>query len=311
MSFRRRWFPILLAGIFVTIMVGLAQRLGCPEILFPEMAAILCGAWIQPSQAWNVDRPRMLVLMAFASVLGLASNLWLPLPLAVRVLIGYAVCATVMNAIGADMTPMLSAAILPMLLGTDSWAYPAAVVSLVIAVCLGQMWLERIGEREPIDYQRLNLPWKEAIPFWGKRLLVFGLIAVPAYLSGLTFLAVPPLIVAYTELTRPDFTLRTRPLRARATMAGAGAIGALARAAVNSGVAPVVLAAACGFGLLVLLWDRMRAWMPPAGAAVLLALLAPVPNPMLYAVEVAVGSAVWTLAALVIFPGVRPSWWPM
>ena len=39
-----------------------------------------------------------------------------------------------MNVAGADMTPMLSAAILPMLLGTDSWAYPVSVFVLVALV---------------------------------------------------------------------------------------------------------------------------------------------------------------------------------
>lgn len=310
MSLSRRWFPILLAGVFVTLMVGMSRALACPELLFPEMAAILCGGWIQPRQAWNVDRPRMVLLMAFAATLGLASNLWVPLPLAARVILGYAICATTMNAVGADMTPMLSAAILPMLLGTDSWIYPLAVVGLVLVVCLGQVWLEGMGVRESIDYRTLRLPWREALPFWGKRLAVFGVVAVPAYLTGHTFLAVPPLIVAYTELTRPDFTLRARPQRAWAALAGAGAIGAVARAAVDGAGVPASLAAALGFVLLVLLWDRTRAWMPPAGAAFLLALLAPVPNPLVYAVEVAVGAALWTLVALVLFDGVRPSWWP-
>ena len=44
MSLRRRWLPILLAGAFVVAMVAAAGALRCPEALFPETAALLCGA---------------------------------------------------------------------------------------------------------------------------------------------------------------------------------------------------------------------------------------------------------------------------
>ncbi len=118
MSLRRRWLPILLAGVFVVVMVALSGILRCPEVLFPETAAILCGAWIQPVQAWNVDRRRMIGLMCAGSVFGLLVNLLLPWPLWLRAPLGYLFCAVAMNVVGADMTPMLSAAILPMVLGT-------------------------------------------------------------------------------------------------------------------------------------------------------------------------------------------------
>ncbi len=215
MSFQKRWLPILLAGIFVVAMVGASVLVGSPEVLFPEMTAILCGAWIQPKQAWNVNRPRMLVLMTTGAVFGLVMNLAFPgIPLPVRAVIGYAFCALCMNIAGADMTPMLSAAILPMLLGTDSWIYPAAVFVLVALVEVGQVALERVGLREPIEYQPFRLPAEQALASWARRLGVFALFAVPAYATGNLFLAVPPLLVAYTELTRPDFTLRLRPWRA-------------------------------------------------------------------------------------------------
>ena len=44
MSFQKRWLPTRLAGIFVVAMVGASVLAGSPEILFPEMTAILCGA---------------------------------------------------------------------------------------------------------------------------------------------------------------------------------------------------------------------------------------------------------------------------
>lgn len=308
MSFQKRWLPILLAGLFVVAMVGASVLTGSPEVLFPEMTAILCGAWIQPKQAWNVNRPRMLALMTTGAVFGLVMNLAFPgIPLPLRAVIGYAFCALCMNVAGADMTPMLSAAILPMLLGTDSWAYPVSVFVLVALVEAGQVALEHVGLREPIEYHPFRLPTKQALASWARRLGVFALFAVPAYATGNLFLAVPPLLVAYTELTRPDFTLRLRPWRAWAVLALAGVIGTLARDAVALLGMPSPLVAAFAFAALVLAWNGLRTWMPPAGAVVLLAFLVPWSSPWLYAAEVALGAAVWVAAALLLFPGIRPT----
>lgn len=158
MTLRQRWLPILLSGIFVVAMAAVSDIASCSEILFPEITAIVCGAWIQPHQAWNIDRPRMLLLMGSGAVFGVLLNLFVPGPIWVRAVLGYAFCALMMNIVAADMTPMLSAAILPVLLGTREWIYPVAVVVLVSLVCLGQIALEHAGLREPLDYHPFRLP---------------------------------------------------------------------------------------------------------------------------------------------------------
>ena len=44
MTLRQRWLPILLGGIFAVAMAAVSDSTSCPEILFPEIAAIVCGA---------------------------------------------------------------------------------------------------------------------------------------------------------------------------------------------------------------------------------------------------------------------------
>lgn len=306
MTARDRWLPILLSGIFVVIMCALAQALSCDEILFPETCAILCGAWMQPRQAWNVDRPRMFVLMTSGAVAGVLINLAIPGPVWGRAVLGYAFAALAMCLLGADMTPMLSAVILPVLLGTTSWLYPLAVAAIVALIEMGQVLLERAGLREPISYQTLREPPIKALRTWGMRLAVFALLSAPAYFSGNPFFAVPPLLVAYTELTRPDMTLRMRPLRGWASLALAAAIGSMGRNAVETLGVPLPLAAGVCFVLLVLVWNCLHVWLPPAGAALLLAFVVPYRGPITYALEVAAGAAVWVAVAIYAFPGIRP-----
>lgn len=306
MTLRERWLPALLAGAFVVCMCWASWATGLDEVLFPETAAILCGCWILPRQAWNVSRPRMLLLMSSGGIFGLLLNLFVPAPVWARALMAYAFCALLMNVVGADMSPMLSAAILPVLLGTTSWLYPVVVSSLVILICLGQLLLEHAGLREPNTFRPLrDAPWP-TLRSWARRFLVFGLLSAPAYLSGNVFFAVPPLVVAYTELTRPDQTLRLRPLRAWAALALGACIGSAARVAVVIAGVPLPAVAGVAFALLTMVWDRLRTWLPPAGAVMLLALLVPFRGPWLYPLEVSVGGAAWIAAAELLFPGVRP-----
>lgn len=306
MTFRDRWLPILLAGTFIVCMCAVVAATGCDEILFPETCAILCGTWMQPRQAWNVDRPRMMLLMGSGAIVGVLLNLYVPLPIWWRAIMGYAFAAVMMCSLGADMTPMLSAVILPVLLGTTSWIYPLAVIALVGLIEVGQVLLEKYGLREPIDYHVFRRTPRQMLVSWTGRLGVFALLSAPAYFTGNPFFAVPPLLVAYTELTRPDMTLRLRPFRSWATLALAGCIGQLGRCAVQLGGVPLPLAVAACFVGLVFVWDSLHVWMPPAGAAMLLAFLVPFAGPFTYAIEVAVGAAIWVAAATLLFPGIRP-----
>lgn len=305
MSIRERWLPICLAGAFVCLMALASQLTGCDEILFPETAAILCGAWVQPHQAWNVDRPRMMLLMGSGAIMGLCLNLLVPGPIWARAVLGYACCALAMNGLGADMTPMVSAVILPVLLGTRDWAYPVTVIVLVGVICLGQMALERWGLRERIDFKPLRPPARQALHDWGARLGVFALLSAPAYFSGNPLLAAPPLLVTYTEFTRPDMTLRLKPRRAWGTLALAGLFGGVGRFAVESLGVPPTLFVALFYPLLIATWSTFETWLPPAGAVLLLGLLVPYAGPLVYPASVAVGGAVWVTAAMA-FPGIRP-----
>lgn len=306
MSIRTRWLPLTLAACLVLVMAAAAQATGCAEVLFPETAALLCGAWVQPRQAWNVDRPRMLLLMGCGATFGLLLNLLVPWPVWGRALAGYAFAALMMCLVGADMTPMLSAVILPVLLGTDTWAYPVAVVCIVSTLELGQVVLERTGLREAIGYHVLRNPPRVALAEWGRKWATFALLSAPAYLTGHPLFAAPPLLVAFTELTRPDMTLRLRPARAWAALALAAVVGDACRAAVELAGVPTPLMALVAFLGVTLVWDLLRTWFPPAGAVALLALLVPFAGVGAYALSVSAGAALWVAVALA-FPGIRPS----
>ncbi|MGI6112018.1 MAG: hypothetical protein ACOYBK_07155 [Bilifractor sp.] len=301
LSFSSRKGPVILSGILAVLMVFVSEFLHSSEILFPEVCAILCGAWIMPRQAWNVDRKRMFLLMSTGAVFGVVINLSLASwPLAARAPLGFAFCAVMMMLTGAEMAPMFSAAVLPMLLSTDTPVYPIAVCTLIALIMIGQILLERHQIREPIHFRKNNLT-KETARSWLLRCAVLCAIACPLYAAGMSFMAVPPLLVAFVELTHTDSPLRTKPVRTWLCLTLASLTGAVARNAVEAGMISKTLAAAIGFVVLIAVWDRLHVWFPPAGAILFLALLAPWQNAWVYPLETAVGAAIWIAAALLIF----------
>lgn len=58
----RRW-RYLSAMAVVVLMVGVAERTGEREVIFPEMAALAIGMWIAPKRVWNVTRLQLVLLM--------------------------------------------------------------------------------------------------------------------------------------------------------------------------------------------------------------------------------------------------------
>ena len=301
-SIHSRWKPIVLSGAFVVAMVAASDMLHLSELLFPEICAILCGAWILPKQAWRTNRVWMMLLLCAGAVFGVLVNRFLPWPLWARAPLGFLFCAGCMLFCGAEMAPMFSAAVLPMLLETTSWVYPLAVAGLVALVLMGQIILERLGLREPISFQREEKPGREKKALWLRRIAVLCLFACPAYAAGVPFLAVPPLLVAFVEITNPKTPLRRKPMQTWLCLALAAGIGSLGRTAVEAALLSPAIAAAVAFLLLLAVWDVLQLWFPPAGAVVLLAFLAPWQGPWSYFLEVSLGAAIWIVAARVLFP---------
>ena len=75
----KKKIPLLCAVLVVTMMVAISEWTGEREILFPEISAIVTGAFVSPKFSWNTNFMRMLLLLCVSAILGTAIVL-LPLP---------------------------------------------------------------------------------------------------------------------------------------------------------------------------------------------------------------------------------------
>ncbi|MBS1440367.1 MAG: HPP family protein, partial [Alistipes sp.] len=149
----RRW-RYLSAMAVVVLMVGVAERTGEREVIFPEMAALAIGMWIAPKRVWNVTRLQLVLLMGAGAVAGVCIVRWSPWPLAANLALAFAFAAGCLSLSRTTLVPLVSACMLPVLLHTESWVYPAAVTAMSLIVVAGQRAMERGGLRPETHYDR-------------------------------------------------------------------------------------------------------------------------------------------------------------
>ena len=209
---KQKWLLQLTAVIFVTVMVLAAEGLGEREILFPEIAALAVGALAAPRQSWQTNRVWMVASIAVCATGGVLIVRLVPWPLWGQMLLAFAICQGMYLFSRTTFAPMISAMVLPVLLGTTSWVYPIAAVVLTAGIAGLQFLFEKVGIREKLPFSPLPLPGRQDILDTLLRILCAGAVIFAAVLTGWRMCAAPPLLVAFTEFSRCGSRARSTPL---------------------------------------------------------------------------------------------------
>ena len=109
----------------VVLMVGVAERTGEREVIFPEMAALAIGMWIAPKRVWNVTRLQLVLLMGAGAVAGVCIVRWSPWPLAANLALAFAFAA------GCLSLSLIVVAVLPLSTGYRYCILPPLIVTFV------------------------------------------------------------------------------------------------------------------------------------------------------------------------------------
>ncbi len=299
------WPASLMTVLLVVGMTGMAELLGEPEILFPEIAALAVGAWLAPRMVWQTSRVRLVLLIAVSAVLGVLIVRLCPLPFYGRLCLAFLLSQLLLTVSGTDFAPMTSALMLPVLLGTTSWIYPVSA-GVMTGLVAGIQWLlEKLGGREPLVFTPQPLCLRETFGRFSafyKRLLIVLLLLLPVAVSDWRFCAAPPLLVAFIELSNPACPARRRPVYTAAVVAWCTLAGSLIRYGLCSHAGlPLTLAAAVIAVGLVLFIRLSGFYFPPAGAMAVLPLLVPEAVVPLLPLQALLGVTVLTTAALLLF----------
>lgn len=291
--------------ILVALMTFCADLLDETEIIFPEIGALCIGLWVIDKPVWKIRRWQIPMLFTLAATIGVLLVRFVPLSLPMRLEIGFAIIALLLMGLNASMTPAISACMLPVLMGTESWIYPLTVLILTTLLTVGQWLMERfhlrhVQHREPSfsvppSYLDISLRW-----------LALMLILLPIMLVttryGWQYAMVPPLIVTLVEFSNSASGFRDRPFQIWFTLIACALLGALAEGLLHhTWGLPHSLTAILTSAVILLFFHFSHYYFAPAFAIALVPMIIPFHVVPLYPLYVTFGSAYFILMAKICF----------
>ena len=299
----KKQLPLLMTMAIVTFMTAAACLLNNKEIIFPEIAAIAAGGLMAPNLAWNTDKKRILLFILLCAVLGVGIVILIPQPLWAQMSLAFLLAQILYLCSGTTFAPMLSAAVLPVMLQTDTVIYIISAIVFTSLILFFRLVLERSGIRNICEYKKTGFPETEA---WMHMLLrtalgtvlIFGAIHLNA-----RFAVAPPLLVAFTEFSKPAAPVRKKAVKAVALIGISAALGAACRYlfCIQLHILPLSLSAALTILLVILLMNRWSLFLPPAGAVSILAMLIPETAVLWFPIQITLGASAVMAMALLFF----------
>ncbi len=295
--------PVCMAVAIVAVMTAAAELLGEKEIIFPEIAAVAAGGLVAPKLVWNTNKRRILLFIMICAVLGVGIVRYVPLPLWAQMAAAFLVSQIIFIYSGTTFAPMISAIVLPVMLQTETAVYLASAFLLTALILLFRLLLEKQGVLEEIEYKKEKLPQIKEYKNVALRVLVASVVIFAAVSLDAKFVVAPPLLVAFTEFSKPSCGARKRPVKAVALTGGSALIGAVFRYVfcIQFGIVPLYLAAAATMLAVLLVMKKLGMFLPPAGAVSILAMLIPEGAVLWFPVQITIGAVVAMGAALLIF----------
>lgn len=284
--------------LLVVGMVAAAEYFGVQEIIFPEIAALAFGAWVMEERPWPGPTWTIWFSPTLGALTGVVLLRFLPLSLVALTGLAFVFVLLQLKLSRSSMSPSFSAAILPIITGIHSWAYPAAVFLMTGAIALMARAHTQDDPTEPsCPSQRQDEPpsLARSCRHYGKLLFFILIVALFATTWGGLFMMAPPLIVAFIELTHPGSALRQKSmprlllLFTGCALAGAGCIALVT--CVFSG--PMWLGAGLSLACALAIAKRLRLASPPAMALALLPTILPREVLLVYPLQILAGSAIF------------------
>ena len=285
----------------VTIMVFLSEILGEKEMIFPETAALVTGAWLSPKHAWRTSREKMLLFMSISAGVGYYISAYIEdAPLYLKIVVGMLVCMALVLISQTTMLPLISACILPILTEVDNIIYPISVIILTTAVISVQIMLEKKKIKKVYKYKPIFYDVVLEIKRWTFIIAVMAIMTGFALWLDIKFIIAPPLIVAFCEFTYKKSSVRKIPVPILILMSLAAFLGAYSRLLLCTAFhLPLTLAVICVITLVLYTMKMIKVYFPPVGAIAILPFIISEDELYFYPVEVMLGGIVFITLSMI------------
>lgn len=288
-KFERYFFALALT----LVMFVIAELSGYREIIFPEILAILTGAWIAKKQPWAVNKRRIFILTCLASLFGVAIVKYVHVPLFFQIMFCFIFAGISLLMARTNFVPIIAACIFPVYMNVNTWIYSIAVCIMTLLIIGGQWLMEKFHLRSVNNYCADDFNFREQINHWLKLFLIFGIISFIPFASRNIFFLAPPMVVAFVEFSNPQSKVRKKPLTIFFIMVFAVLAGTILRLVLNLYLDfPLILCALIACVILFIIFDYTRAIFPPAGGLLLVPMILNAQDVKWFPIQAIIGMAI-------------------
>lgn len=301
-NFIKNIIPYISTLLLVGIMVGIAELLNEKEIIFPEITALAVGYMVAQKRSWKVNGKRMLLLITICATVGVLIVRYSGLALFPQVIIAFSFAQILFMFSGTTFAPFVSAIVLPVMMQTKSFIYPiSAVVLTILVIGFHQLFL-KMKIREDEEYIPVMLNSKDDIIDTALRIVCVAIVGFVAIYFDFKFVIAPPLLVAFTEFSRPRNKVRNKPIKTVLVITGCALVGSLSRYLLTIKLElPLTVSALIATLIMLLILTYTKMYMPPVGAITILSMMIPEISVITYPLQIFVGSVVIIILSRVFF----------
>lgn len=278
MSEMKQRSPLLRSSavvLFLTVMAVVAEITNQREIIFPEAGALCVGLWLMPKAVWNVRIRQVPLLLTAAALIGLGINLLLPVCFEVRFAVAFCTVALMLRMVRCNMFPVVSAAMLPVLIGTTSWVYPVSVLTISLLLAVGRVWLPQTDRTEHHPYNWLH--WLKLAAALCLFLAIEYVLTTlnskltpsnASHFTTLNYTMVPPLVVTMIEFANRKSGFRERPWTIWGLIVAAAVVGTAAEWGLHRTIGlPMAVGTLLSAVAMLLLFRRFKPFAPALAIA--------------------------------------------
>lgn len=301
-KFIKNIIPYISTLLLVGLMVGIAELLNEKEIIFPEITALAVGYMVAQKRSWKVNGKRMLLLITICATVGVLIVRYSGLALFPQMIIAFSFAQILFMFSGTTFAPFVSAIVLPVMMQTKSFIYPiSAVVLTILVIGFHQLFL-KMKIREDEEYIPVMLNSKDDIIDTALRIVCVAIVGFVAIYFDFKFVIAPPLLVAFTEFSRPRNKVRNKPIKTVLVITGCALVGSLSRYLLTIKLElPLTVSALIATLIMLLILTYTKMYMPPVGAITILSMIIPEISVITYPLQIFVGSVVIILLSRVFF----------
>lgn len=300
-------FPALL---LILAMFAVAEYTRQKEVVFPEIAALALGAWVMETTPWKSSIIDFWLSPTLAALTGMLMVRLFPYAPFFMLTGAFFLVILQLKLLRSSVLPSISAAVLAIIIHSESWYYPLSVCVLTGIIALGRYVLDR---SDSLKYNSGLL--RRAIPDMTEgNGALSGLVQLSKLLAGVMFVSAiavgsdhlfmvaPPLLVAFVELSKPGGTLLDRSGKILGLLVFAALSGMLWFVLINTVLHwPTWIFAGMSTVTVFLAFHALQLPFPPAVAIALLPAILPQESLWSYPLQVFLGSAAFIVIGKTCF----------